>query len=113
MPLSELDEELASHRLFADEARCREVFARLRADDPVHLTHAKGYPPFWAVTKQADVMEVERQNDKFLNAPMTFLHEVEEWAQRLKDTNGTGFYVRNLIQMDGTYHRAMRGLTQT
>ncbi len=112
MPLSELDEELASHRLFADEARCREVFARLRAEDPVHLAHAKGYPPFWAVTKQADVMEIERQNDKFINAPMTFLHEVEEWAQRLKDTNGTGMYVRNLIQMDGTDHRAMRGLTQ-
>jgi len=32
MPLSELDEELASHRLFADQARCREVFARLRAE---------------------------------------------------------------------------------
>ncbi|MEP6724029.1 MAG: cytochrome P450 [Variovorax sp.] len=112
MPLSELDDEIASHRIFGDEARFRHVFARLRAEDPVHLTKAKGHPPFWAVTKQADVAEVERQNDKFLNAPMVFLQDVEEWAQRLKDTNGTGHYLRTLVSMDGTEHRATRGLTQ-
>lgn len=112
MPLSDLDDDIASHRIFADQARCREVFARLRAEDPVHLTQAKGYPPFWAVTKLADVAEIERQNDKFFNAPLVFLLDLEEYAQRMKDTNGTGQYLRTLVNMDGTEHRAMRGLTQ-
>ncbi|RDI24411.1 hypothetical protein DFR41_105326 [Pseudacidovorax intermedius] len=112
MPIAELDEEIVSHRLFADEARARVVFARLRAEDPVHLTQAKGYPPFWAVTKSADVAEVERQNDRFLNAPLVFLLDCEEYAQRMKDTNGTGQYLRTLVNMDGAEHRAMRGLTQ-
>lgn len=112
MPLSELDDEIASHRIFANEARCREVFARLRAEDPVHLTQAKGYAPFWAVTKHADVAEVERQNDKFINRPMVFMLDLEQYAFRMKDTNGTGEYLRTLVNMDGTEHRAMRGLTQ-
>ncbi|MET3513886.1 cytochrome P450 [Pseudacidovorax sp. 1753] len=112
MLLSELDDEIVSHRLFADEARARAVFARLRAEDPVHLTQAGGYPPFWAVTKLADVTEVERQNDRFLNAPLVFLLDREEYAQRMRDTNGTGQYLRSLVNMDGTEHRAMRGLTQ-
>lgn len=112
MPIAELDEEIVSHRLFADEARARAVFARLRAEDPVHLTQAKGYPPFWAVTKSADVAEVERQNDRFLNAPLVFLLDSEEYTQRMKDTNGTGQYLRTLVNMDGAEHRAMRGLTQ-
>lgn len=112
MPIAELDEEIVSHRLFADEARARAVFARLRAEDPVHLTQAKGYPPFWAVTKSADVAEVERQNDRFINAPLVFLLDCEEYAQRMKDTNGTGQYLRTLVNMDGAEHRAMRGLTQ-
>ncbi len=112
MLLAELDDEIVSHRLFADETRARAVFARLRAEDPVHLTQAKGYPPFWAVTKLADVTEVERQNERFLNAPLVFLLDSEEYAQRMKDTNGTGQYLRTLVNMDGAEHRAMRGLTQ-
>jgi cytochrome P450 len=41
-----------------------------------------------------------------------FLLDLAEYAQRMKDTNGTGQYLRTLVNMDGTEHRAMRGLTQ-
>lgn len=112
MPLSDLDEEIVSHKIFADEKRWREVFARVRAEDPVHLTKVKTHAPLWAITKHADVMEVERQNDKFLNAPMTFMISMEEYAQRMEDTKGVGTHVRTLVHLDGTEHRAMRGLTQ-
>lgn len=112
MPLSDLDEDIASHHVFANEAHWREVFARVRAEDPVHLTKTKAYAPFWAVTKHADVMEVERQSDKFLNAPMTFMLDRVEHEERMKETKGAGSYVRTLVHMDGTEHRAMRGLTQ-
>ena len=110
--LSDYDNEIASHSIFGDERRFREVFARLRAEDPVHRTEAAGYAPFWAVTKHADIMEVERQSDKFINRPMVFLMDQEEYAQRARETNGTMVYLRTLVAMDGTDHRAMRGLTQ-
>ena len=110
--LSDSDNEIASHSIFGDERRFREVFARLRAEDPVHRTEAAGYAPFWAVTKHADIMEVERQSDKFINRPMVFLMDQEEYAQRARETNGTMVYLRTLVAMDGTDHRAMRGLTQ-
>lgn len=112
MTLSAYDNEIASHAIFGDERRFREVFARLRAEDPVHRTEAAGYAPFWAVTKHADIMEVERQSDKFINRPMVFLMDQEEYAQRARETNGTMVYLRTLVAMDGTDHRAMRGLTQ-
>lgn len=88
MPLSDLDEEIVSHRIFADEKRWHDLFARVLAEDPVHLTQVKTHAPFWAITKHADVMEVERQNDKFLNAPMTFISSLEEYTQRMVDTKG-------------------------
>lgn len=41
MPVSDLDEEIVSHKIFADEKRWHDLFARVRAEDPVHLTQAK------------------------------------------------------------------------
>jgi len=38
--------------------------AALRRDDPVHRVEAAGYVPFWAVTRHADILEVERQHER-------------------------------------------------
>ena len=113
MPLSEYDDEIASHHLLADPARYNEIFRRLRAEDPVHMTRAKGNPPFWAVTRHADIIEIERQNERFLNAPLVFLRDDEEQRVALAETGGTGIYLRTLVNMDEPDHKKYRGLTQS
>lgn len=35
------------------------IFARLRADDPVHWTPDSPYGPFWSITRHADIASVE------------------------------------------------------
>jgi len=36
------------------------VAERLRRNDPVHRVEADGFDPFWAVTRHADIVEIER-----------------------------------------------------
>ncbi|MEP6722701.1 MAG: cytochrome P450 [Variovorax sp.] len=105
---SSIDEQLVSHELFADQPRARALFAQLRRDDPLHYTTAEGYPPFWAVTKHADILEVERQQDRFINAPLVFMRSTEE----LRERERTGNPLRVLLGMDGADHRAHRALVQ-
>ncbi len=45
-----------------------ELWARLRAESPVGYYHAEGFPPFWAITKHADVVEVASQPALFSSA---------------------------------------------
>lgn len=104
-----IDEQLVSHDLFVDLPRARALFARLRREDPLHRTTAEGYPAFWAVTKHADIIEVERQPERFINAPLAFMRSTEELRER-EQTGGNP--LRVLINMDGADHRAHRALAQ-
>lgn len=48
---------------YADEPRLHAALAHLRAHAPVSLVDCPPYRPFWAITKHADAMEIERAND--------------------------------------------------
>ena len=69
--MSDIDNAIASPATYADEARIHAIFAQLRKEDPVHWTAPEGFRPYWAITKYADILEIERLNDKFLNEPRT------------------------------------------
>ena len=45
-----------------------DVWARLRAEAPVAYIEPPGHPPFWAVTKHADIMKVASQPQLFSSA---------------------------------------------
>ncbi|NED61678.1 cytochrome P450, partial [Streptomyces sp. SID10244] len=60
---------VADPAAYADETRIHEALTRLRHSAPVAYVDAPGYHPFWAVTKHADIMTVERANNLFTNAP--------------------------------------------
>ena len=64
---------LADPQAYADENRLHEALAHLRAHAPVSWVEVEGYKPFWAITKHADVMDIERQNDLFTNDPRPLL----------------------------------------
>ena len=58
---------------YADPGAWHEAAARIRAERPILEVDLPGYPRFWAITKHADVREVERHPEVFTNAPVTVL----------------------------------------
>ena len=65
------------------------------------------YRPFWAITKHADIMDIERDNALFTNFPRPLLAVAEADDALLRDIDaGTG--LRTLIHMDDPHHRDIR-----
>ena len=52
---------------YADLEGWHRTAAQLRRDDPVHRVEIEGFDPFWAITRHADIIEVERQPERFWN----------------------------------------------
>ncbi|MEV6612119.1 cytochrome P450 [Kutzneria sp. NPDC051319] len=100
---------LAEPRSYMDNERLHEGLSLLRRESPVHWVEAPGYRPFWAVTRHADIMEVEREPDRFLNAPRTVLGpiELDEQIERMAQA---GRAVRSLVHIDGREHRLLRAI---
>jgi len=89
---------------YADEPRFYAACALLRREAPVHRVEAEDFYPFFAVTKHADVMEVERQHERWLNAPRPILGPKAGDDQRA----ATGDVLRTLIHMDAPDHPVYR-----
>ncbi|SPM41904.1 Cytochrome P450 [Mycobacterium numidiamassiliense] len=98
---------LAKPQAYTDEKRLHEALAHLRAHAPVSWVDVEGYKPFWAVTKHADVMDIERQNDLFTNDPRPLLM-VSDGEDVLRAQMEAGIGLRTLIHMDDPHHRDMR-----
>src|ERR1700709_1242405 len=64
---------LADPTAYADDARRRAAVPELRANNPVAWVDNRPYRPFWAITKHADIMAIERDNDLFLSEPRPLL----------------------------------------
>src|ERR1700738_552184 len=58
---------------YADDARLHAALTHLRANTPVAGVDTPPYRPFWAITKHADIMEIERANNVFLSEPRPLL----------------------------------------
>ena len=70
---------------------------------PLGYFDAEGWQSFWAIVKHADVIEVSKQPERFLNAPgMTIIRKREESAQ------GSFMQMRTIINMDQPDHRKYR-----
>lgn len=108
-----LDNAIASGKTYGDLNTQHELFSRLRAEDPVHWTHPEGFRPFWTISKNADILEIERQSDRFLNSPRSKLFSIEFEESVKKLMEGKTHLVRGLPQMDGDEHKSYRQLTQS
>ena len=98
---------LADPKAYADEKRLHEALAHARAHEPVCWVDVPPYAPFWAITKHADVMDIERDNDLFTNDPRPFL-EVAEFDEKQRAEREAGVGLRTLIHMDDPHHRDIR-----
>jgi cytochrome P450 len=94
---------------YADEPRLHAALTHLRAHAPVSLVDCPPYRPFWAITKHADVMEIERANDLFINEPRPVLATAaaDDMARAQLDA---GMGLRTLIHMDDPKHRLVRAI---
>ena len=92
---------------YADPEAWHRAAAQLRREDPVHRVEADGFEPFYAVTRHADIVQVERQHEKFWNTNRAVLQAdaIEERAR------ASGMDIKTLIHMDGDEHRATRRIT--
>lgn len=104
-----IDDAIASGATYADIEAQHALFTQLRRDDPVRWTTPEGFRPFWTITRHADLMDIERQQDRFLNAPRAKLVPIEV-EEQIRALTG-GLLVRSLPQMDEPDHRAYRMLT--
>ncbi|BAX93420.1 cytochrome P450 [Mycobacterium shigaense] len=105
--IDEAAQVLADPQAYTDEKRLHDALAHLRAHAPVSWVDVAGYKPFWAVTKHADVMDIERQNDLFTNDPRPLLM-VSDGEDVLRAQMEAGIGLRTLIHMDDPHHRDMR-----
>jgi len=111
MAVDELTVEQAG-RVFADpgaytdEAYFHRACALLRREAPITLVEADGYPPFYALTRHADVMEAERRPEVFRNLPQPVLMETEREAVVRQAGD-----LATLVHMDDPDHRKYRALT--
>lgn len=98
---------LANPQAYTNEKKLHEALTHCRKHAPVSWVDVPDYRPFWAVTKHADIMEIERQNDLFTNDPRPLLAIAEaDDALRRDMEAGTG--LRTLIHLDDPHHRDLR-----
>ncbi len=95
---------LADPIAYTDEARLHMALAHLRVNAPATFVEAPGYRPFWAITRHADIIAIERANDLFINAPRPVLMPAEQ--EELQASHG----VSTLIHMDDPQHRKVRAI---
>lgn len=100
---------LADPTAYADNDRLHTALTHLRATEPVTWVDYKPYRPFWAITKHADIMAIERANDLFLSAPRSLLAtaQADDYMNAQLEA-GTG--LRTLIHMDDPHHRKVRAI---
>lgn len=95
---------LADPMAYTDEQRLHAALTHLRANAPVSWVEVPNYKPFWAITKHADVMDIERENMLFTNWPRPVLTTAE--GDEMQAAAG----VRTLIHMDDPQHRVVRAI---
>src|SRR3954470_15954895 len=98
---------LADPTAYSDEARLHAALTSLRAHEPVAWVDHAPYRPFWAITKHADIMAIERENNLFVSGPRPLLvpADAEDLLQAQQDA---GIGLRTLIHMDDPHHRKVR-----
>ena len=94
----------ATPKAYTDEPKLHAALTHLRANAPVSWVVVPTYEPFWAITKHADIMDVERANTVFTNYPRPVLVTAEN------DERQAAVGVRTLLHMDDPQHRGVRAI---
>ena len=91
---------------YAEHGVPHDSWTQLRRESPVHWCEPPGYESFWAITRHADICQISKQPDLFLNAPGIVVLRHEQSRLR-EEGEGLG-QMRTIIEMDPPEHRAFR-----
>ncbi len=102
--------DLVSSHAYADKGVPHELWTQMRAEAPVHYCTPKGFDPFWAITRHADICEISKQPEIFSSATgIAMIAKAQDEAIR-QQNQGFGA-MRVLIEMDPPEHRSYRAVT--
>ena len=104
-------EAVALASTYADDIRLQQLLARLRLERPIHRIENPKFEPFWLITRHADILSIEKDSVRFINAPRQALLSLKRLAATPAPADG-GQMMRNVAGMDGEDHRAYREITQ-
>lgn len=84
-----------------------DIWTRLRREAPVHRVESSSHPPFYAITKHADIMDISNKPNVFSNSegPMLLDHEILKRREAEPQAFGQ---MRTIIEMDPPEHRDYR-----
>jgi cytochrome P450 len=109
----DIAQTIVDPKAYADFQRIEDAFRTLRAESPLDIAQPEGFDPFWVVTRQADIREVELKNELFHNGDRsTVLTTIEADRKVRQMMGGSPHLVRSLVQMDNPDHANYRRLTQ-
>ena len=104
--------KIAYPETYVNEKKLHDIFTCMRNKYPVTWVEPNQYRPFWAITKHSDIIEIEKQNDIFINDPRTTLMDIPTEEAIREFTGGSHLLVRTLVHMDNPDHQTYRALTQ-
>jgi cytochrome P450 len=102
--MDEAAKVFADPMAYTDEPKLHAALSHLRAHAPVSRVDVPSYRPFWAITKHADIMAIERDNTLFTNSPRPVLMTEEA------DEQQAAVGISTLIHMDDPQHRVVRAI---
>ena len=98
------DVDLADNDRFLDGVTPWRMFDTLRRHDPVHWQPEPApNSGFWALTRHADIVAVDRDPDTFTSTRFVNLEEVDDDLMAIR---------RSMLETDGARHHALRRLLQ-
>jgi cytochrome P450 len=98
--------ELVDPGFYGQNGAPHEIWTQLRRESPVHHCAPPGYEPFWAITRHADICQISKQPDIYLNAPGVVVMNDDQMRGR---ASGEGLAaMRTIIEMDPPDHRSFR-----
>jgi cytochrome P450 len=103
--LDNLGSIFAEPAAYADPLAWHAAAARFRAERPIAKVSLPKFPDFWAITKHADVMEIERNSEIWANAPIPAIGPRENFERTPEDRQ-----MKTLIEMDGDEHKVHRAI---
>jgi cytochrome P450 len=92
---------------YQDLDRWHRAAETLRRSPTLPRVDEEGYPPFWAVTRHAEVAEIERQNERFPNTETSVLIPTATLARQKQH----GVQIKTLVHMDDPEHAKYRKVT--
>ncbi|MEM9516658.1 MAG: cytochrome P450 [Actinomycetota bacterium] len=97
--------ELILPQAYAAAGPPHDLFARLRAESPVHWCETPGLEPFWAITRYADIFDISTSPERFASEPGITVLPAEQ-DDTLRDSAFGS--MRTIITMDPPEHHTYR-----